>query len=104
MIKQPEALRLADALERDKWNVLAVTLQQASDELRAGYSASKELWRYADELEQERKRLTALNAELVEALEDALSIFEFGEDDKTVIAPKWVARARSALKKATEAA
>ena len=31
---QPEALRLADELERDKWHVPAVVMQAAADELR----------------------------------------------------------------------
>ncbi len=34
MSTQPEALRLADALERDKWHVPAVVMQAAADELR----------------------------------------------------------------------
>ena len=32
--KQPDALRLADELERDKWHVPGVVLQAAADELR----------------------------------------------------------------------
>lgn len=32
--KQPDALRLADELERDKWYVSAVVMQDAADELR----------------------------------------------------------------------
>ena len=32
--KQPEALRLADELERDKWHGPAVVMQAAADELR----------------------------------------------------------------------
>lgn len=34
MSTQPEALRLADELERDKWHVPAVVMQAAADELR----------------------------------------------------------------------
>ena len=34
MSAQPEALRLADELERDKWHVPAVVMQAAADELR----------------------------------------------------------------------
>ena len=34
MDTQPEALRLADALEVDKWHISAVTAQSAADELR----------------------------------------------------------------------
>ena len=42
---------------------------EAAAELRRLDQSEREGWRYADELEQERKRLAALNAELVEALE-----------------------------------
>jgi len=34
MSDQPEALRLADALEVDKWHISGVTAQSAADELR----------------------------------------------------------------------
>jgi hypothetical protein len=34
MSNQPEALRLADALEVDKWHISGVTAQSAADELR----------------------------------------------------------------------
>lgn len=46
-------------------------------------------------------RLVAAAPCLFAALQDALSIFKFGEDDKTVVAPKWVARAEAAVLKAT---
>ena len=49
--------------------------------------------------------IDALRAErdaLMAALEDALCIFAFGDDDKTVLAPKWVARAKAAIAKAQE--
>jgi hypothetical protein len=46
-------------------------------------------------------RLIAAAPELFQELENALMIFKFGEDDKTVVAPKWVARAEAALAKAT---
>lgn len=46
-------------------------------------------------------RLVAAAPCLLAALQDALSIFKFGEDDKTVVAPKWVARAEAAVLKAT---
>lgn len=59
--------------------------------------------RYAREIVQREadKKLIAAAPDLLEALKDALSIFEFGDDDKTVLAPKWVARARAAIAKAT---
>jgi ATP phosphoribosyltransferase regulatory subunit HisZ len=31
---QPEALRLADELEKDRWHITGVTAQEASEELR----------------------------------------------------------------------
>ena len=45
------------------------TANDAAAELRRLEQSEREGWRYADELEQERKRLAALNAELVEALQ-----------------------------------
>jgi hypothetical protein len=47
---RPEALRLADALEVDKWHISGVTAQSAAEELR---------------------RLHAVNGELLEALKSA---------------------------------
>ena len=67
------ALRLADALEQQ---FPIGTAQhyldgEAAVELRRLHQSEREGWRWADELEQERKRLHALNAELLEALKDA---------------------------------
>lgn len=45
MTQQPEALRLADELERDKWHVPAVVMQAAADELRRLH-ADAERYRY----------------------------------------------------------
>ena len=39
------------------------------ENLRRLHQSEREGWRYANELEQERKRLTALNVQLLEALE-----------------------------------
>jgi hypothetical protein len=58
----------------------------------------------APETAAERDRLREVNAELLLELENALIIFKFGEDDKTVLAPKWVARAEAAIAKATRSA
>lgn len=49
---QPEALRLADELERDKWHVPAVVMQAAADELRRLYAENAQL----------REQNTALDA------------------------------------------
>jgi hypothetical protein len=46
-------------------------------------------------------RLIAAAPDLLQVVEDALMIFEFGDDDKTVATPYWVARARAAIAKAT---
>lgn len=70
MTKQPKALRLADAIDsRD-----IVSESDVAAELRRLCQSEREGWRYADELEQERKRLHALNQELLEALQAILNI------------------------------
>jgi hypothetical protein len=43
MSEQPEALRLADALEVDKWHISGVTAQSAADELRRLHAVNQEL-------------------------------------------------------------
>jgi hypothetical protein len=55
MSEKHEALRLADALEVDKWHISGVTAQSAAEELR---------------------RLSALNGELLQALKDATDAIE----------------------------
>lgn len=64
--KQPEALRLAEWLE--KRQMVMLEDKQAAAELRRLHQSEFEGWRYAAELEQERKRLHEVNAELVGAL------------------------------------
>ncbi len=59
---QPKALELADFLDHLQG------CAEAADELRRLHQSEKEGWRHADELEQDRKRLHEVNAELVEAL------------------------------------
>ncbi len=60
--QQPEALRLADVIDRlGLGDDIAV-------ELRRLHQSEREGWRYADELEQERKRLQKVNADLIKAL------------------------------------
>ena len=65
--KQPEALRLADLIERGRGDDV-IYAKEAAAELRRLHQSEREGWRYANELEQERKRLHEVNAELVEAL------------------------------------
>ena len=47
----PEALRLADELERDKWHVPAVVMQAAADELRRLHSLTQGTQPTDDELQ-----------------------------------------------------
>ena len=69
MSEQPEALRLADALEVDKWHISGVTAQSAADELR---------------------RLHAVNAELLQALKDATDAIEhWGSYSSDYFQKKW---------------
>ena len=68
--KQPEALRLADELERDKWHGPAVVMQAAADELRrlhaentalqSGYDAARlEIASLQAEVARYRESMTA---------------------------------------------
>ena len=60
MTKQPEALQAADALSL--WG-----LHEKAAVVRRLHTSEKEGWRYADELEQDRKRLHEVNVELLAA-------------------------------------
>lgn len=55
----PLALRLADALEKDKWHVLAVTLQEAAEELRRLHSENVQ--NAVDFVEHQRELSRALD-------------------------------------------
>ena len=105
MNKQPDALRLADELQAFPIAVAdaaAAELRRLSDveraleiqgkALRQLSVSEKEGWRYADELEQERKRLTALNEKLAEALENIR--IESDEDRIVLIARAAIAAAK----------
>jgi hypothetical protein len=71
MTTQPEALRLADALEVDKWHITGVTAQESANELR---------------------RLHEVNQELLEALSNLMA---------GAVAMGWnIERARAAIAKA----
>jgi len=72
MTTQPEALRLANHL--DLFRSFPDDLAAAA-ELRRLHQSEREGWRYADELEQERKRLYALNQELLEAVKSMCAEF-----------------------------
>jgi hypothetical protein len=69
MSNQPEALRLADAIDPLIRNRLDnLTCATAATELRRLHQSEREGWRYAAELEQERIHLNAVNQELLNAL------------------------------------
>jgi hypothetical protein len=65
MSAQAKALQLADLLE----TVGRLWEDEAAEELRRLHQSEKEAWRYADELEQERKRLIKAAEMALEALE-----------------------------------
>lgn len=72
MSKQTEALRWAGILEHQaRYDGPTDYKHKAAAELRRLEQSEREGWRYADELEQERKRLSNLNAELVDVLVEA---------------------------------
>ncbi len=81
--KQPEALRLADEFESTKSYLGA----KAAAELRRLHQSEREAWRYADELEQERKRLHEVNAELMQIFKrirfEQCFVCECGIEDAT---------------------
>jgi len=93
--KQPEALRLAEQLNKEIVRTVELDMMhhQAAAELRRLYESEREGWRYADELEQDRKRLHEVNAELVEALSAVIR----GVPDTW----EGVQKAKAALRKAT---
>jgi hypothetical protein len=75
MDQQPEALRLADELET-AWKDMEGCAEFAA-ELRRLHQSEREGWRYANELEQERKRLHSVNAQLLEALEEIVRDYSY---------------------------
>lgn len=73
-MKQPEALRLADALEHGSPMLMrAIDVDEAAAELRRLHQSEQEGWRYASELEEERKRLHEANQAMLEALKELKS-------------------------------
>jgi hypothetical protein len=71
MTDQPEALRLTDLLV-EYLGADHPAVRAISAELRRLYQSEREGWRYADELEQERKRLHEENAAMLKALRVAV--------------------------------
>ena len=87
--KQPEALIYADKLEK------VFGLSEYADEIRRLHQSEREAWRYADEVEQERKRLHGVNAELVDAFKQLMN-----DIDNGIIEVKTMQNANAALAKA----
>ena len=89
------SLKLADGLEK----IYGLKVEAA--ELRRLHQSEKEGWRHADELEQDRKRLHEVNAELVEIVKAVAHIdvdFGYGE---YCLEPHHIEAARAAIAKAT---
>lgn len=85
MKSQPEALRLADALENLEatgWGGDCFALTEYSEkqaelaaiELRRLHQSETEAWRYADELEQERKKHKLQVLQLIDVIEDLIHL------------------------------
>jgi hypothetical protein len=93
MNKQPEALRLADRLTTPYTEVN----REAATELRRLHQSETEGWRYADELEQDRKRLSEVNEDLLKTMRQLARLGngdQYGNSDGNIIA-------QSAIHKAT---
>ena len=71
MKSHPEALRLADALDVYMASEIEV---QAAVELRRLHQSETEAWRYADELEQERKKHKLQVLQLIDVIEDLIHL------------------------------
>ena len=72
MATQPEALLLADELERDKWHVPAVVMQAAADELRRLLAENKLLHERHHDDNVEYTRVLEQRDALLRALERLL--------------------------------
>jgi hypothetical protein len=69
--EQPLAIALADELDRFG---TVTEHHTCATELRRLHQSEREGWRYSDELEQERKRLTAENEVLRQALRRLIEV------------------------------
>ena len=98
--KQPEALMYADILAHKIPSIQC--LEEAAAELRRLHESEREGWRYADELEQDRKRLHEVNAELVEALKYCRQKIAYMTEHGEWYSPgRAIEKADAALRKAT---
>ena len=87
---QPEALRLADALEKDKWHITAVTAHDAAAELRRLYADNEKKSEAIQRLWKERDELRVQRDELLEALH---LIADVGDRAATEISRAAIAKA-----------
>ncbi len=72
MKQQPVALQFAYMLEDESFEHLPVSLSNIAAELRRLHQSETEGWRYADELEQERKKHKLQVLQLIDAIEDLM--------------------------------
>jgi hypothetical protein len=91
MKTQPEALRLADLIDKVPYR----GTHEAAAELRRLHQSEREGWRHADELEQERLRLKAVNAELLDTLKQ-IERGEYCEGEEAEMARSAIAKAEAA--------
>ena len=109
MSAQPEALRLADGLERDKWHVPAVVMQAAADELRRLHAENKRLsWDSIHTCHSECQRpLCKLTRERNALLEALLTLLSYANVLEMRLADadgehRAMQQARAAIAKAVE--
>ena len=81
MNTQPEALRWVNLLEYEATARGSTDYKhKAAAELRRLHQSEHEGWRYANELEQERKRLHEANQAMMEALKEAKEVLQFANE------------------------
>jgi len=91
MNKQPEALRLAGRAVY--WRGIYPWGKETAAELCRLHTSEKEGWRYADKLEQDRKRLQEVNAEVLEVTQNVEAL--------GMLPPSLLQRVRLSIAKAT---
>ena len=84
------------------WHPVGAMCQEAAAELLRLKQSEREGWRYADELEQERKRLHALNQELLKACRTIVDAFDaLPQSDQARHSRLHINTARSAIANAS---
>lgn len=79
--KQPEALRLADALEKDKWHITGVDAGNAADELRTQHATITALQARIAELERDVVRLKGLRELCGYVFDGSQAVVRLHQDD-----------------------